>query len=43
MPRHCFALDLKNDPDSIARYRKWHAPGEKWAAAERIYALSEQP
>ncbi len=22
--RHCFALDLKNDPALIAEYRRWH-------------------
>ena len=25
--RLCYALDLKDDPDLIARYRAWHAPG----------------
>jgi L-rhamnose mutarotase len=24
MPRHCFALDLKNDPALIAEYEKYH-------------------
>lgn len=24
MPRHCLALDLKNDPDKIAQYEHWH-------------------
>ena len=24
MPRHCLALDLKNDPDLIAQYEHWH-------------------
>ena len=27
MPRHCFALDLKNDPALIAQYKEWHRPG----------------
>jgi L-rhamnose mutarotase len=27
MPRLCFALDLKDDPQLIARYIQWHAPG----------------
>jgi L-rhamnose mutarotase len=27
MRRLCFALDLKDDPDSIAAYKRWHAPG----------------
>jgi L-rhamnose mutarotase len=27
MQRLCFALDLKDDPQLIARYRKWHEPG----------------
>jgi len=25
--RLCFALDLKDDPELIERYRQWHAPG----------------
>lgn len=25
--RLCFALDLRDDPVLIARYRKWHEPG----------------
>jgi len=25
--RLCFALDLKDDPQLIDRYRRWHAPG----------------
>lgn len=25
--RLCFALDLRDDPELIARYRDWHAPG----------------
>jgi L-rhamnose mutarotase len=25
--RLCLALDLKDDPALIARYRQWHAPG----------------
>ncbi len=25
--RVCLALDLKDDPELIARYRQWHAPG----------------
>lgn len=28
MERHCLILDLKDDPELIARYRAWHAPGE---------------
>ena len=24
MPRHCFALDLKNDPELIAEYERYH-------------------
>jgi L-rhamnose mutarotase len=30
--RMCFALDLKDDPALIARYRAWHAPGGPPAA-----------
>lgn len=25
--RRCFAVDLVNEPEMIARYREWHAPG----------------
>ena len=32
MARQCFVLDLKDDPDLIARYRAWHAPGGPPAA-----------
>jgi L-rhamnose mutarotase len=32
MRRFCYALDLKNDPELIARYREWHAPGGPPAA-----------
>jgi L-rhamnose mutarotase len=32
MRRTCFALDLRNDPGLIARYREWHAPGGPPAA-----------
>jgi L-rhamnose mutarotase len=27
MGRRCLILDLKDDPELIARYRAWHAPG----------------
>jgi L-rhamnose mutarotase len=27
MQRLCFALDLKDDPQLIAQYKKWHEPG----------------
>ena len=30
--RLCYALDLKDDPQLIARYREWHAPGGPPAA-----------
>jgi L-rhamnose mutarotase len=33
--RRCFALDLKDDPALIARYRQWHAPGGPPAAVNR--------
>ncbi len=29
--RHCFALDLKDDPTLIAEYERWHAPGGVWS------------
>ncbi len=28
--RHCFALDLKDDPVLIAEYERWHAPSGVW-------------
>lgn len=30
--RRCFAVDLHDDPERIAAYRKWHAPGGPPAA-----------
>lgn len=30
--RRCFAVDLHDDPDRIAAYRKWHQPGGPPAA-----------
>ena len=30
--RHCLALDLHDDPETIAAYRRWHAPGGPPAA-----------
>ena len=27
MQRRCFALDLKEDPEVIAKYKHWHRPG----------------
>ena len=30
--RRCFAVDLVNDPDMIARYEAWHAAGGPPAA-----------
>lgn len=30
MKRFCLACDLKNDPELIAEYRKWHQPGGVW-------------
>jgi len=35
MRRLCFALDLKDDPDLIARYKEWHRPGGPPAAVTR--------
>ena len=35
MRRLCFALDLKNDPELIEAYKKWHAPGAPPAAVSR--------
>lgn len=28
--RHCFACDLKDDPELIAKYKAYHAPGKAW-------------
>ena len=28
--RHCLALDLKDDPQLIAEYERYHAPGGVW-------------
>lgn len=28
--RFCLALDLKNDPALISRYKSYHAPGNAW-------------
>jgi len=28
--RHCFALDLKDDPELIETYKKYHRPGGVW-------------
>lgn len=37
MVRRCFAVDLVDQPEMIARYRAWHAPGGPPAAvAEAI-------
>ena len=33
--RHCLALDLRADPDLIARYEEWHKPGKVPAAVTR--------
>lgn len=30
--RRCFAVDLVDEPEMIARYREWHAPGGPPAA-----------
>ena len=32
MARRCLILDLKDDPELIAQYRAWHAPGKTPAA-----------
>ncbi|NKI25803.1 L-rhamnose mutarotase [Arenibacter sp. 6A1] len=28
--RHCFALDLKNNPELIAEYKEYHSAGNVW-------------
>ncbi len=38
--RQCFALDLKDDPELIAQYRTWHAPGGPPAAVTRAIRAS---
>ena len=30
MPRHCLALDLKDNPELIEQYKAYHAPGGVW-------------
>ncbi|MVM35317.1 L-rhamnose mutarotase [Spirosoma sp. HMF4905] len=30
MQRFCLSLDLKDDPDLIAEYERWHARGSGW-------------
>jgi L-rhamnose mutarotase len=35
MTRHCLLLDLVDDPELIAQYRTWHAPGGPPAAVSR--------
>jgi len=29
--RYCLTLDLKDDPNLIAEYKQYHAPGKAWA------------
>jgi L-rhamnose mutarotase len=33
--RLCFALDLRDDPEAIESYRRWHAPGGPPAGVNR--------
>lgn len=35
MARHCLLLDLVDDPESMARYRAWHQPGQTPVAVIR--------
>ena len=28
LERYCYALDLKDDPEVIESYKRWHRPGE---------------
>jgi L-rhamnose mutarotase len=28
--RYCLTLDLRNDPQLIAEYKQYHAPGNEW-------------
>ena len=30
MEKHCFALDLKDDPELIAEYEHWHKAENGW-------------
>lgn len=30
LTRHCFALDLKDQPELIERYKQHHQPGQVW-------------
>jgi L-rhamnose mutarotase len=33
--RMCFAVDLRDDPETIASYKRWHAPGGPPAGVTR--------
>jgi L-rhamnose mutarotase len=33
--RKCFAVDLRDDPEVIAQYKRWHAPGGPPAGVTR--------
>jgi L-rhamnose mutarotase len=35
MRRICFALDLRDDPEAIASYKRWHQPGGPPSAVTR--------
>lgn len=39
--RLCFALDLANDPELIARYKDWHRPGGVPAPVSRAIRASD--
>jgi len=39
--RFCFALDLKDDPESIERYRWWHRPGGPPAAVTQALRAAD--
>ena len=30
MPRHYYVLELRDDPDAIAEYERWHRSGNIW-------------
>ena len=32
MPRICYVLDLRNEPELIAEYDRYHMPGNVWPA-----------
>lgn len=40
MKKYCLALDLKEDPQLIAEYEKWHLPENSWPAVQESIRAS---